>query len=181
MKLEEFYAIVDAIVPDANGCMIWSYAKDKDGYGTVSIRDIKGSTRVTRRVLERKLGHSLGNLQANHTCDNPACCNPGHLWAGTQKENVEDRNIKGRQAKGIKNGMFGRLGIAHPMYGKQRLDVSLRLTQQTKEKNPMFGKNPWNKGLPKEKQSMFGKKQSLHQKVLTAYANKIRYVPYWGA
>ncbi len=34
-----------------------------------------------------------------HSCDNPACCNPKHLWIGTQGDNVRDCATKGR-AKG---------------------------------------------------------------------------------
>jgi hypothetical protein len=33
-----------------------------------------------------------------HTCDNPRCCNPMHLWLGTRGENNSDRADKGRSA-----------------------------------------------------------------------------------
>lgn len=51
-----------------------------------------------------------GKLKSNdlvlHTCDNPACINPKHLFKGTYKDNNQDRMIKGRSKprKGSKNG-----------------------------------------------------------------------------
>ena len=39
-----------------------------------------------------------------HTCDVPLCCNPAHLRAATQAENLADRGRKGRTAKGSQQG-----------------------------------------------------------------------------
>ncbi len=45
-----------------------------------------------------------------HSCDNPLCVNPGHLWVGTQRDNIQDMYAKGRN----NNGRGGRGYISRP-------------------------------------------------------------------
>jgi hypothetical protein len=42
----------------------------------------------------------MGKPQILHKCDTPLCVNPGHLFAGTNDDNVADKMAKGRQARG---------------------------------------------------------------------------------
>lgn len=71
------------------GCWLWTGAKTRGGYGHFSIQ--RRVVRVSRIMLHLYLGLDLrGPWLARHTCDNPPCCNPAHLVAGTQQQNVED-------------------------------------------------------------------------------------------
>lgn len=48
-----------------------------------------------------KLGRGLAaGEQACHSCDNPPCCNPAHLFVGSQSANLADMRSKGRSATG---------------------------------------------------------------------------------
>lgn len=65
------------------------------GYGQISPG--KGIRRLAHRVAwELANGPIPSGLSVCHTCDNPPCCNPAHLWLGTQSENALDAARKGR-------------------------------------------------------------------------------------
>ena len=78
-----------------NDCIIWMGAKTSDGYG---LRSIDGKKLYVHRLaLEKKLNRPIHEGYCScHTCDNPACINPDHLFEATQSENLADMKAKGR-------------------------------------------------------------------------------------
>lgn len=88
-------------------CWVYTGAVTRDGYGKISYR-VNGKRRfdLAHRVAYlRWVGPIPEGLCVLHTCDNPPCCNPEHLFLGTQLDNVVDRDKKGRQAKGDTQGL----------------------------------------------------------------------------
>jgi hypothetical protein len=97
-QVERFWAKVDTSGgPDA--CWPWMGARSRHGYGAFWITPRK-QVRASRMAYALQNGELPDELNALHTCDNPPCCNGRHLKAGTQAENIADRNAKGRYDHG---------------------------------------------------------------------------------
>jgi hypothetical protein len=80
---------------DTSGeCWEWTAGKFNTGYGQFSV---DGAPQLAHRFsYEMHYGKISDGLHVLHTCDNPPCVNPEHLWLGTQADNNEDRDKKGR-------------------------------------------------------------------------------------
>ena len=75
-------------------CWVWLGAKSGGGYGNFKIRC--KSFRAHRVAFRIATGPIPAGLDVLHRCDNPPCCNPEHLWLGTDVDNSADKESKNR-------------------------------------------------------------------------------------
>lgn len=76
----------------AEPCWLWTKACSQNGYGTVSWESRQWS--VHRLFYTLFVGVIAPTLVVDHICKVRNCCNPAHLEAVTQKENVARGNLK---------------------------------------------------------------------------------------
>lgn len=95
---DRFLEKIDQRGEDA--CWPWRGAQNRDGYGvfTYFVEGAKKTSVVSRLAFEYFTGQTPGNLYVLHSCDNPTCCNPKHLFLGTPLDNMQDKMRKGRGA-----------------------------------------------------------------------------------
>jgi hypothetical protein len=84
--------------PNASGCTLWNARIRKDGYGSFSIK--RRPYQAHRVAWSFFCGEIPDELFVLHKCDVRACVNTEHLFLGTQQDNMDDMQKKGRRISG---------------------------------------------------------------------------------
>jgi len=114
-------------VQKTEGCWLWTGACNPGGYGHLS-RGGRGDGHITASRLSYILAH--GEIPEEqlvlHKCDNRICVNPGHLFLGTYKDNMQDASQKGRICHGenIHNSKLSECDISNIRIEYAKGDVS---------------------------------------------------------
>lgn len=96
--MERFWSKVDK----SSECWEWQAEKNQHGYGGFYFL---GKKQKAHRVSwQLTYGDIPDGQLVLHTCDNPSCVNPLHLWLGTQDDNMKDCAAKGRTAHTAHHG-----------------------------------------------------------------------------
>lgn len=84
-----------------DACWEWIRSCNKDGYGRFRLN---GKMELVHRVVYTIVNGVIPELFEGlpayicHSCDNPPCCNPQHLFLGNQRINLKDSSVKDRQS-----------------------------------------------------------------------------------
>ena len=100
-----------AVAPDAESCWLWAGTKTKGGYGVIANdRKRQYAHRVSYQI---NVGPIPPTSVIDHKCHNPACVNPNHLQAVSQKQNCENLGaIRADNKTGIRGvGLDNRRGM----------------------------------------------------------------------
>ncbi len=99
---ERFFSYIGHGSITKTGCIVWLGSKNENGYGKIKVND--------RLILTHRFSYEIlvgpipDGLDLCHTCDNPPCLNPTHLFPGTRQQNMDDAVSKGRIAHGERHG-----------------------------------------------------------------------------
>lgn len=141
LKIETLAERFLKYVEKTESCWIWTGYFGTTGYGQFSVRNrCRKAHRVSYELFKGKLQKGL---LVCHSCDNPKCVNPDHLWTGTPSDNMKDKVQKGRA-----NVPFGSAHSKSILSEKQVLEIREKYTRGWANQ---FSKKEYSlKGLAKE-------------------------------
>lgn len=156
-------------------CLEWTGARSgKLGYAVLYMggggKNPK-TRKVSRLVWELLNGPIPEGKCVCHTCDNPGCVNPNHLWLGTLAENNRDRHIKGRTKISPEAANRYYKSLAHCKHGHPLSGDNIRIYKGTERVCRACGRNTTRKSYWKRK---------LHKSTEEGEKPKEKLPPYGG-
>lgn len=124
---QRFWAYVVVPANRERECWTWTGERQKAGYALVRH---KGKRQTASRIawsIHHGKAFPQGKL-ACHSCDNPGCVNPHHIWPGSDKENMQDAIAKGRFRTRKAPVMFCKNG--HP-FSSENTQIRIKKTGKT--------------------------------------------------
>lgn len=111
--IEDAVALLNKpILLNEHGCWIWQGQTDKKGYAR------HGGTLVHGFVWYH-LGRACGEgLELCHQCNNRACINPDHLYAGSHLQNMQDAVANGKMGQGPRRVTLEQISLIKTMYSQ---------------------------------------------------------------
>lgn len=96
---ERFWSKVDR----SGSCWIWTAHKDRRGYGRFWWLESGRAEPAQRAAYMLTKGRIRKGMYVCHSCDNPSCVNPEHLWLGNSQDNNRDmrRKLRARFQVGL--------------------------------------------------------------------------------
>lgn len=93
-----------ARVERSGECWVWTGARMKTGHGQIGADAPSHRTVLTHRLSwESAYGPIPEGLQVNHTCDNPPCVRPSHLYLGDKSQNALDAVRRHGMNQGVRS------------------------------------------------------------------------------
>lgn len=89
--------LMSKVVVADSGCWEFTGHRDENGYGRIQFDGRSAHAHRVAWILRYDV--PAPGLHVLHHCDNPPCCNPRHLYVGTNDDNVADRVRRGRSAR----------------------------------------------------------------------------------
>ncbi len=149
--------------PDA--CWPWTGARRQHGYGVVKRR---GKRFTAHRVAyEQVHGPVAADLSVRHTCDNPPCCNPAHLIAGTHAENMAEMALRKRGK--------GKAPSGDQHYLRREPERAIRGEDRTQAKLTEAAVLDIRARCPGERQSDVAAEYGVSQMTISRIVNRVRW------
>jgi len=140
-QMEKFWLKVDK----TGSCWVYQAKPNRDGYIRIHLRLsdqeslILKSHRLAWYLTKGDINKGLFVL---HRCDNRKCCNPDHLFLGTQKDNMDDMHAKNRGVQCFKNQSVQEFALRKsksPEALAKRKETFKKIKHQQGERNSNFG------------------------------------------